>query len=75
MLTKKIKVILFEFKNEIIKFTLKFLVNSWKIILIIFFLYLILFKKLTQYNNSTILIISCYSFYLIKILFLSIFFY
>ena len=70
----KIKVFLLEFKNEVLKFVLKFLVNSWKIILILFFLYLILFKKITQNNNSTIFLISCYSFYLIKILFLSIFF-
>ena len=33
----KFKVFLFEFKDKVLKFVLKFLVNSWKIILIIFF--------------------------------------
>lgn len=70
----KIKILLLEFKKEIPKYLLKSFTNIWKILLICIFLYLILFRKEIKNTSSSILLKACYSFYFIKILFLSIFF-
>ena len=70
---KKISNYLLEHKNDLFKLVLKFLVNFWKISLLIYFLYLLFYKKLKN-NSESILLKSCYFFYFIKIFFLSIFF-